>query len=372
MSSPHLDSPSVVSPLKALVLAGGKGTRLRPLTYTTAKQLVPVANKPILHYALESIAQAGIIDIGVIISPETGDKIKEAVHAWCPSHLRVTFISQEAPLGLAHAVQIAEPYLQKSPFLMYLGDNLIQGELLGLTQAFQAGNASAQILLKAVSNPEAFGIAELDSNDRVLHLVEKPKHPKSNLALVGVYLFTSEIFEAIQQIKPSARGELEITDAIQQLIESGKTVHATQIKGWWLDTGKKDDLLEANRIVLDSYCEVNVQGHLDSHSQIRGRVEVGKGSKIKNSILQGPVKIGQDCVIENAYIGPYTSIGDQCRVIQAEVENSVFLSQCELNNLSGRIEQSLVGSGCSITKAKGRPAATYRFLLSDHSAVETL
>ncbi len=357
--------------LKGLVLAGGKGTRLRPLTYTTAKQLVPVANKPILCYALDSLYQAGIRDIGIIISPETGEAVKGVATRWCPPDVHIQFILQDAPLGLAHAVKIARPYLGDSSFAMYLGDNLIQSELLTLVKGFKEDTADASILLKPVSNPEAFGIAELDGCERVVRLVEKPKHPKSNLALVGVYLFTPTIHHAIDSIQPSARGELEITDAIQYLLESGKTVKPYLIKGWWLDTGKKDDLLEANRIVLDAYCTDECKGSVDETSRIRGRAEIGANARIINSVIQGPVRIGDNCVIEDAYIGPYTSIGNGTIIRHTEIENSVLLENCRLLNIPDRIEQSLIGQECVITRAQGRPAST-RFMLGDHSVLEIL
>jgi glucose-1-phosphate thymidylyltransferase len=357
--------------LKGLVLAGGKGTRLRPLTFTTAKQLVPVANQPILCYAMDSLYKAGIQDIGVIISPETGDSVKAVVEQWRPKGVTITYISQDQPLGLAHAVKTARSYLKDSSFVMYLGDNLIQSELMTLVKGFQADSADAHILLKPVQNPESFGVAELNGQDRVVRLEEKPKRPKSNLALVGVYLFTSEVFNAIDSIKPSHRGELEITDAIQYMIENGKTIKSYILKGWWLDTGKKDDLLEANRIVLDAYCGTEILGKVDKDSQIRGRVEIGKGSKVTNSVIQGPVRIGENCEIIDAYIGPYTSIGSGTKITQAEVENSVFLDNCRLTDLSVRIEQSLIGQECHITRALGRPA-TYRFTLGDQSVVEIL
>ncbi len=361
----------MASQIKGLVLAGGKGTRLRPLTYTTAKQLVPVANQPILHYPLDSLVQAGIKDIGVIISPETGDAVKSVVENWRPSGVKITFILQDKPAGLAHAVKIARGYLQDSDFAMYLGDNLIQSELSSLVETFAQEGADAHILLKHVNNPQAFGVAELSADHRIIRLVEKPKHPKSNLALVGVYLFTPKVFDAIDQIQPSPRGELEITDAIQKMIDNGNTVKSHTLTGWWLDTGKKDDLLEANRIVLDAYCQTELSGKVDNHSQIRGRVEIGKGTKVINSVIQGPVRIGPDCVIEDAYIGPYTSIGQGSRITQAEIENSVFLNACQVSHIPVRIEQSLVGQECQITKAQGRPA-TYRFMLGDQSNIEVL
>lgn len=357
--------------LKALVLAGGTGTRLRPLTYTMAKQLVPVGNKPILHYALDSLVEAGVRDIGIIISPETGEQIKEAAKRWCPRGVSLSFILQDEPLGLAHAVKTAQPFLKNSPFVMYLGDNLIQSTLKPLVDEFLSNGCDTQILLKPVENPHAFGVAELNKENQVHNLQEKPRHPKSNLALVGVYLFNPNVFEAIDQIKPSKRGELEITDAIQRLIEMGKPVYPHLLEGWWLDTGKKDDLLGANRLVLDVYCTTNINGRIDKDSQIRGRVEIGQGSRIKNSVIQGPVRIGEKCVIEDAYIGPFTSIADNSKIIRAEVEDSVLLESCFIEDIPVRIEQSLMGQESRVIKNPERPAS-FRLLLSDQSVVEIL
>lgn len=356
--------------LKALVLAGGKGTRLRPLTYTMAKQLVPVANKPILCYPLESIYSAGIRDIGVIISPETGDAVKAVVNRWCPSDVTITFILQDQPAGLAHAVKIAKDYLQEAPFVMYLGDNLIQNDLKAMVDAFLADSADAYILLKQVENPQAFGVALLNDQKQVITLEEKPKQPKSNLALVGVYLFTPSIFEAIANIQPSARGELEITDAIQYLVTSGKPVKAFEVDGWWLDTGKKDDLLAANRVVLETHCQSHVTGvKMVGPSQINGRVEIAQGTQLINSKIEGPVSIAENCVLENAYIGPYTSIGANTIVRNTQIENSVVLDRCTLSDIPVRVDQSLVGNGCTITKTSGE-TPYLRFLLSDQAELE--
>lgn len=357
--------------LKGLVLAGGKGTRLRPLTFTTAKQLVPVANQPILLYVLDSLVQGGVHEIGIIISPETGDAVKTVVNQWCPPEVVITYIVQDQPAGLAHAVLTAQPFLQDSPFIMVLGDNLVQSALLPLIDAFRNDTADAYILLKTVANPSAFGVAQLNAEEQVIALEEKPLAPKSNLALVGVYLFTPHIFNAIAQIEPSARGELEITDAIQKLIDLKCTIKPYRLEGWWLDTGKKDDLLEANRLVLDTFCQTQLLGVLDETSEIRGRVEIGEGSHISHSVIQGPVRIGRDCRIEHAYIGPYTSVGNGSQISHAEVENCVLLENCRLVDLSVRIEQSLIGQGCFITRVQGHPA-TYRFLLGDQSMVEIL
>ena len=359
------------SALKALVLAGGRGTRLRPLTHTMAKQLVPVANQPILHYPLMNLVKAGITDIALIICPETGDAIKASCEAWCPPNVKLTYIMQDEPAGLAHAVKVAQPFLGDSPFVMYLGDNLIQSALDELITLFNQQSPDALILLKPVDNPEAFGIATLNAQGNIQQLIEKPKQSTSNLALVGVYLFTSSIFQAIDTIQPSARGELEITDAIQKLVDMGKTVLPCQLEGWWLDTGKKDDLLEANRTVLDEYTQLNINGIVDEASQIRGRVDIGEKTQVINSIIQGPVRIGERCTIENAYIGPYTSIDNDSQIIEAEVENSVILSGCEIRQVPARIEQSLLGVSCVISRHTTMPKS-YQFLLGDQSMVEIL
>ncbi len=364
-------SPQLTRPLKALILAGGKGTRLRPLTYAMAKQLVPVANKPILHYALEELYSGGIRDFGIIISPETGDSIKESVRQWQPEDVVVEFIPQAEPLGLAHAVKTAQPYLGESDFIMYLGDNLINMDIHQLIREFRESECDATILLKQVGNPSSFGVAELDEQGNVVRLVEKPKEPKSDLALVGVYLFTAKVFEAIDKIKPSWRGELEITDAIQQLIEDKHHVRSIVHDGWWLDTGKKDDLLAANRVVLVDFAQADMRGDMDSSSAIVGNVEVGEGTVIRNSEIHGPAKIGKNCRIENATIGAFTSIGDNCYIIGCHVENSVILENCKVHLLAERIEESLIGKDCKITKATEKHTA-HRLLLADHSEIQVI
>lgn len=355
--------------MKAIVLSGGKGTRLRPLTYTGAKQLVPVANKPILWYGLEAIAAAGITEIGIIISPETGDEVKALTGEGDRFGVKITYIVQEKPAGLAHAVKIAQPFLGDAPFVMYLGDNLVQGGLGGLIDQFKANPLDALILLCSVPNPTAFGVAQVDEQGRVLQLVEKPKNPPSNLALVGVYLFSPQIHEAIANIHPSPRGELEITDAIQELINQKRGVAAHQLQGWWLDTGKKDDLLEANRVILDSIANTAIVGNVDAESKVIGRVNIGAGTRIINSTIRGPVVIGENCHIEDCFIGPYSSIADDSKLLHADLEHSVLLKGAQITDVHQRIVDSLIGQRAKVTEAPRRPKAL-RFMIGDDSQIE--
>ena len=355
--------------MKALILSGGKGTRLRPLTHTGAKQLVPVANKPILWYGIEAIVAAGITDIGIIISPETGEEIQAKTGSGDRFRAKITYILQEHPLGLAHAVKTARPFLEDSPFIMYLGDNLIQDSLDAFLAEFAKEHLDALILLRKVSNPTAFGVAKVDAKGRVLQLVEKPKDPPSNLAVVGIYFFSNTIHDAIAAIQPSARGELEITDAIQELIVQEKPVEALQLKGWWLDTGKKDDLLEANRIILDTCLDIAANGEIDAKSQVIGRVRIGTNSKIVNSTVRGPVIIGNNCHIENCFIGPYTSIADRVTLIDADIEHSVILQDAKVSGIHQRIVDSAIGQRARLEIAPQRPKAL-RFLIGDDTHIE--
>jgi len=355
--------------MKALILSGGKGTRLRPLTYTGAKQLVPVANKPILWYGISAIVEAGITDIGIIISPETGQEIKEKTGDGSQFGATITYITQDEPAGLAHAVKIAQPFLGDSPFIMYLGDNIVEADLSTFLEEFKKENEDALILLRSVSNPSAFGVAKVDEKGKVLQLIEKPKDPPSNLALVGVYFFTSVVHSAIAQIQPSARGELEITDAIQWLIDQKRNVGSRQLQGWWLDTGKKDDLLEANRIILDTRLDIEVLGEVDEKSEIIGRVKIGEGTQIINSTIRGPVMIGENCVLENCFIGPYSSIADGVKLIEADLEHSVILKDSKVLHIQQRIVDSLIGERVELKIAPKRPKAM-RFLIGDDSQIE--
>jgi glucose-1-phosphate thymidylyltransferase len=356
--------------MKALILSGGKGTRLRPLTYTGAKQLVPVANKPILWYGIEGIVAAGITEIGIIISPETGEEVKAKTGNGDRFGAQITYILQEKPAGLAHAVKVAQPFLGDSPFVMYLGDNLIQGDLRAFADRFKQEALDALIMLRPVANPTAFGVAEVDEQGRVLRLVEKPKDPPSNLALVGIYFFSNTIHESIANIHPSQRGELEITDAIQHLIDQQKRVEALQLEGWWLDTGKKDDLLEANRVILDTCCLTSaVLGDVDEQSQISGRVCVGQGSRLMNCRVRGPVVIGEDCYLENCFIGPYSSIADRVTLIDADLDHSVILQGAKVIGIHQRIVDSVIGQRVHLGVAPHRPKAL-RFMIGDDCQIE--
>jgi glucose-1-phosphate thymidylyltransferase len=354
--------------MKALILAGGLGTRLKPLTNTIAKQLLPVANKPILFYVLDQITEAGITDIGIIISPETGNLIKNAIAGGKGWITKITYIVQPKPQGLAHAVYTARDFLGDSSFLMFLGDNLIQGGIVKFIQEFGTCSSDAFVLLKEVPDPRLFGVAELNSIGQVVHLVEKPSNPKSNLALVGIYLFTHEIHKAIEGISPSWRGELEITDAIQRLIDMGKEVRSHTLSGWWLDTGKKDDFLEANRVVLDSLIVQDIKGQVDSESKIIGKMEVREGTKLINSTVRGPVSIAENCVIENSYIGPFTSVGAGTQIKESSVEHSVILENCRIYGVE-RMADSLIGRGAEVIKGK-RTFNAVKFFIGDDAKIE--
>ncbi len=357
--------------MKGLILSGGKGTRMRPITHTAAKQLLPIANKPILFYGLEALKSAGINEIGIIISPETGEDVKATVGDGKKWGLQIHYILQNEPLGLAHAVKTARPFLQDDTFVMYLGDNLIKDGVSPLVKKFNEASVDAFILLKEVSNPAAFGVAHLAADGRIICLEEKPAKPKSNLALVGVYLFNKNIHKAIDEIKPSKRGELEITDAIQRLIDTNFHVGSHVLKSWWLDTGKKDDMLEANRVVLDEMTDVGMLGQLEEGSRISGRVHIGVGSRLRNCTVRGPAMIGDNCFLENSYVGPFTSIGDNARVSHAELEHCILRENCQILDFHGRIEDSLIGVNVELTRSNSKPLA-FRLMLGDDSKVEVV
>jgi glucose-1-phosphate thymidylyltransferase len=354
--------------MKGLILSGGKGTRLRPITHTSAKQLVPVANKPVLFYGIEAMAEAGIDEIGIIIAPETGGEIRAAAGNGSRFGVRITYVEQDEPRGLAHAALTAEKFLDGQPFVMYLGDNLLQGGITDLVQSFRASAPDALILLTPVPDPQNYGVAELDG-ERVVRLVEKPPQPATDLALVGVYMFTAGIHDASRAITPSARGELEITDAIQHLVDDGARVEPHIVRGWWKDTGRLDDMLEANRLVLDRI-EPRVEGQL-VEAQCDGRVIVEPGARLERTTVRGPAIIGAGAQLTDCYVGPYTAIGEDCVICEAEVEHSILLAGCTVRHLEGRMESSLLGRNVTISRGVRQPRA-YRFMVGDNSEIGIL
>lgn len=355
--------------MKGLILSGGKGTRLYPLTYTSAKQLIPVANKPVLFRVIEAIRDAGITDIGIVVG-DTAEEIKRAVGRGGQWGVNITYIPQEAPLGLAHAVKISHDFLGDDRFVMFLGDNVIQGGISPLIAQFASSQHNSQIVLTRVDQPEQYGVAVLDNDDRIVRLIEKPKDPPSDLALVGIYMFDNHIFEAVNAISPSWRGELEITDAIQWLIEQKYNVFPYVHRGWWIDTGRPGDMLEANSLVLEELTPT-IEGYVDRDSQVDSRVTVEQGAEIINSVVRGPAIIGKDTRIVNAYVGPFTSIYHHCLVENAEISRSIVLEHSEIRNISRRIEDSLIGRYVVLHRSPIRPRA-YKFTLGDHSNVGLL
>ena len=353
--------------MKALILAGGAGTRLRPITHTSAKQLVPVANKPILFFGLEQMAEAGITTVGIVVG-DTAAEIKAAVGDGSRWGLDVTYIHQDEPLGLAHCVLIARPFLGDDDFVMYLGDNLLRQGVKSFVERFENGPGSAaQILLARVPDPQRFGVAELNAEGEVLRLIEKPVDPPSDLALVGVYLFDAVIHEAVAAIEPSGRGELEITDAIQWLIDHGHRVRQEIVEGWWIDTGNLDALLEGNRLILETF-EQLVEGTVDADSKVEGRVVISPGAEVIGSTIRGPAVIGCGTRIENSFIGPFTSIYDRCEVVRSEIEHTVVLEDSRIVDIP-RIADSLIGKQVRVTRSERRPRAN-RLMLGDHSIVD--
>jgi glucose-1-phosphate thymidylyltransferase len=350
--------------MKGLILSGGRGTRLRPLTYTSAKQLVPVANKPVLFYGIEALAAAGIRDIGIVVG-DTKEEIRTAVGDGSRWNVKVTYIEQDAPRGLAHAVLISETFMGRDPFVMYLGDNLLNRGISEFVEEFVREAPAAQILLTRVPDPQMFGVAELEQG-RVVRLVEKPKEPRSDLALVGVYMFSPAVFDSVKRIKPSFRNELEITDAIQDLIDRGLAVRPHLVQGWWKDTGKLEDMLEANRLILDTI-ERRIDGSVDAESRIEGKVVIDPGATVERSVIRGPVVIGPGARIVRAYVGPFTSIGTGTEIRDSEIEHSIVLEGSVISDAS-RVADSLIGRNVRIHRIPVKPSA-YRFMLGDNSEV---
>ena len=351
--------------MKALVLSGGKGTRLRPLTFTLAKQLIPVANKPILGYVLDQIADAGIREVGVIVAPETGDSVKDYVKDGSKWNFKTAYITQE-PLGLAHAVKTAQPFLAEDSFVMCLGDNVTGQGINAFIQEFKKERLDALIILKEVDNPSSFGIAQLDNKGNIVKLAEKPKTPMGNLAIIGTYIFSNKIHKAIEKIKPSWRGELEITDALQEMINMGFKVKAEILDSWWLDTGKKDDILSANSKILDECIQQDIKGKL-TNSKVDGRVKIELGANIVNSKIRGPCIIGKGVLIENSFIGPYTSIGDNSKILNSTLECCVILENVTIKDVE-RLEESLIGRNAKVTK--NSRSRTLRLHVGDYSDIE--
>ncbi len=358
--------------MKGLVLSGGEGTRLRPITHTSAKQLIPVANKPVLFYGLEAIREAGITEVGIIVG-DTWQEIQAEAGDGSRWGLKITYIRQDAPLGLAHAVLTAEAFIGDDPFVMYLGDNILKDGIKDLVDAFRDKRPNSQIQLVRVPNPSQFGVAEL-RDGKVVRLEEKPKEPKSDLALTGVYMFDANIFQAARAIQPSRRNELEITDAIQWLIDHGYEVVPHIVTGWWKDTGKLEDMLEANRLILDTI-EERVEGDVDEASTIQFRVIIEKGAEIRSSVIRGPAIIGEHTSVRNAYVGPFTSIHSHCRIENVEIQHSIVCERSVImdhpSERTFRIEDSLIGTNVEITRTSRKPKA-HRLLLGDSSKVELL
>lgn len=353
--------------MKGLILSGGTGSRLRPITYTRAKQLVPVGNIPIIYFGIRAIRDAGITDIGIVVG-DTRHEIMEILKDGSQFGVSFTYIYQEQPLGLAHAVKVSKDFLKDDSFVMYLGDNLILSGIKSLVSEFSEKKPDATLLLSHVKDPQRFGVAEL-SGDRIISLEEKPEHPKSDLALVGVYMFNKKIFNAIENIKPSKRGELEITDAIQFLIDEKGTVLSHIVSGWWKDTGKLQDMLEANRMYLDTI-ESKIDGEI-IQSKIEHKVIIGHNSTIKDSTIRGPVVIGDNCFIEDSFIGPFTSVGDHVNICNSEVENSIIMEQCRILDIETCITDSLLGKMAQVKKTNDKPRR-HRLMIGEMSSIEIL
>lgn len=356
--------------MKAIILCAGKGTRLRPLTYTSAKHLIPLANKPALEYGIEKIKECGITDIGIIIGEETGEDIKHEIGNGENWGVNITYIMQEEPLGLAHAVKVARDFLQDEDFLMYLGDNLLKNSILQYRQKFEEGRKQAFVLLTHVENPQAFGIVEL-KDKKIIRMVEKPKEPPTDLALIGVYFFDKNIHKAIDNIKPSARGEYEITDAIQWLVDNKYDVETEVIEGWWKDTGKPGDIIEANRLILEDIHRDLGDAIIDTKSKVFGRVKLGKNAEIINSTILGPVIIGENAKIINSYVGPFTSLSAGVNIENSEVEYSVIMSNTHIDNIKCRMQNCLIGEDVYIYRSEEMPRI-YEFVLSDDSKVRLI
>jgi len=357
--------------MKALITAGGKGTRLRPITHTNNKHLIPIANKPMIYYAIEAVVEAGIKDIGIIINPDTGNEIKEALGKGEKWGVNISYIVQESPIGLAHVVKVSENFIQDEPFIFYLGDNVIVGGIKRFLDEFRISGNNCQLVLAKVKDPQRFGVPEI-KNGKIIRVEEKPKIPKSSFAVTGIYFYDSHIFEAVNSIQPGFRGELEISDAHQYLIDKGYKVGYSEITGWGKDTGKPEDLLEANRLVLEqvvNHGESSIEGEIDKESEINGKVIVEEGAKILKSCVSGPVIIGENTRVENSYIGPFTSIYYDCWIKNSEIEYSIVMENSEIIDVGTRIDRSILGGDVKITREDVRPK-TQVFIVGNHSFIK--
>lgn len=357
--------------MRALITAGGRGTRLRPLTHTSNKHLIPIANKPMIHYALEAVAAAGIRDVGVVLNPDTGEEIRRALEDGAAWKVAISYIVQEAPLGLAHVIRVAEKYLRGEPFVFFLGDNVVVGGIRQFVEQFQARGDHCHLVLARVRDPQRFGVAEV-RGERVVGVVEKPLRPASDFAVTGIYVYDAPIFEAVHAIRPSRRGELEISDAHQYLLDHGFRVGFSEITGWWKDTGKPEDLLEANRFVLDQVLDTGgpvIRGLVDKASDVAGKVVVEEGAQLIASQIRGPAIIGEGAVVEHSYIGPFTSLGQRCVIRNSELEYSIVFEDTQILDADVRIERSLLGREVLIRRGSSRPK-TQKFILGDQSMIE--
>ncbi|MGD0591424.1 MAG: glucose-1-phosphate thymidylyltransferase [Bacteroidota bacterium] len=352
--------------MKALIASGGRGTRLRPITHTQNKHLIPIANKPILYYAIEAAADAGIKEIGIVHNADS-QEVPKYIGDGSKWGVKITYIPQETPGGLAQVVQLAEKFIAGDKFIFYLGDNMLIGGVKRFVDEFEKSGCNCYLTLSRVKDPERFGVPEI-RDGKIVRVEEKPKQPKSNYAVAGIYLYDHHIFEAVKSLKPSARGELEISDAHTLLIERGLKIGYSEITGWWKDTGKPTDLLEANRLILDNIAPRN-DGTVDKQSEVAGRVVIEKDARIINSKIRGPVIIGKNCVIENSYIGPFTSIGDRTEVRNSEIEYSIVLRDCKVTSVGIRIEGSILGNDVEVVEAVGKPQV-HRFMIGDQSRIE--
>ncbi len=357
--------------LKAIITCGGRGSRLRPITHTNNKHLIPIANKPMIHYAIEAVRDAGITDIGIVINPDTGDLIREALGQGEHWGVRLTYIIQDAPRGLAHVVKVSEDFIGKDPFVFYLGDNIVVGGIRRFLEAFLKNGDQCHLVLAQVPEPHRFGVPEV-CDGRVVRVEEKPTRPRSSYAVTGIYFYDAHIFQAVNAVESSARGELEISDAHQYLIDRGCRVGYSEITGWWKDTGKPEDLLDANRLVLDQLIENGegaVQGDISPSSRLVGKVVIGEGAKVVGSLVRGPAVIGANTLLENSYVGPFTAVGSHCVIRNSELEFSIVMEGTRILDVEVRVEQSIIGKETVIFKGHARPR-TQKFVVGDHSTVE--